>query len=69
MSADLLTILIILSLGVFFGTIIGLLIGYLAKQQMPDWQAMTGRQKLVNALIILGCSALCTGGIAWYAFR
>ena len=69
MSADLLTILIILALGVFSGTIIGLLIGYLAKQQKPDWQAMTGRQKLVNALLILGCSALCVSGIAWYAFR
>ncbi len=69
MSADLLTILIILALGVFSGTIIGLLIGYLAKQQAPDWQAMTGRQKLANALLILGCSALCVAGIAWYAFR
>ena len=69
MSADLLTILIILALGVFSGTILGLLIGYLAKQQKPDWQAMTGRQKLVNALLILGCSALCVSGIAWYAFR
>ncbi|HII99140.1 MAG TPA: hypothetical protein HA272_07810 [Methanoregula sp.] len=69
MSADLLSILIILALGVFSGTILGLLIGYLAKQQKPDWQAMTGRQKLVNALLILGCSALCVSGIAWYAFR
>lgn len=69
MSADLLSILIILALGVFSGTIIGLLIGYLAHQQAPDWQAMTGRQKRINALIILGCSALCVAGIAWYAFR
>lgn len=69
MSADLLSILIVLSLGVFSGTIIGLLIGYLAHQQEPDWQGMTSRQLRVNALLILGCSALCVAGIAWYAFR
>ena len=69
MSADLLSILIILALGVFSGTIIGLLIGYLAHQQAPEWQAMTVRQKRVNTLLILGCSVLCIAGIAWYAFR
>jgi hypothetical protein len=69
MSADLLTILIVLTVGMFSGTVIGLLIGYLAHQQAPDWQAMTGRQKMANALLILGCSALCIAGIAWYALR
>ncbi|PKL64866.1 MAG: hypothetical protein CVV32_07275 [Methanomicrobiales archaeon HGW-Methanomicrobiales-3] len=69
MSADLLSILIVLTVGMFFGTIIGLLIGYLAHQQAPDWQSMSGRQRLINALLILGCSALCIAGIAWYAFR
>jgi len=69
MSADLLSILIVLTVGMFFGTIIGLLIGYLAHQQAPDWQTMTGRQQLVNGLLILGCSVLCVAGIAWYALR
>ncbi|MCK9579836.1 MAG: hypothetical protein M0Q92_05225 [Methanoregula sp.] len=69
MSADLLTVLIVLALGVFFGTVIGLFIGYLAQQQEQDWQAMTDRQKLVNAALVIGCSILCIAGLAWYAFR
>jgi len=69
MSTDLLTILIVLTVGMFFGAVIGLLIGYLAHQQAPDWPTMTGRQQLVNGLLILSCSALCIAGIAWYALR
>jgi hypothetical protein len=68
MAADLLTILIILSLGLFTGTGIGLLIGFLLKTQPRDWHAMTRRQLLVNAALVLACSAICIGSLAWYAF-
>ncbi len=69
MTADLLTVLIIVTLGAFFGTVLGLFIGYLAKTQQREWSAISRRERLINAALVLGCSALCIAGLALYAFR
>jgi ABC-type dipeptide/oligopeptide/nickel transport system permease subunit len=69
MTADLLTVLIIITLGAFSGTVLGLFIGYLGKTQKRDWSAMSRRAKLINAALVLGCSVLCIAGLALYAFR
>jgi heme/copper-type cytochrome/quinol oxidase subunit 2 len=69
MNGDLLTILIVLSLGIFLGTVIGLSVFYLAGYRQREWQAMTGGEKITGATLALGCSALCCAGLAWYAFR
>ncbi len=68
-NADLLSISIVVTLGLFFGTTLGLLIGYLAKQQRGDWHALTSRQVRINAGLVIGCSVLCIAGFAAYAFR
>ncbi len=68
MSADLLSILIVVSLGLFFGTGAGLLLGYLLKVQERDWRRMSRRQILINAGLILVCSAGIITALAWYAF-
>lgn len=69
MTADLLTVLIVITLGAFSGTVLGLLIGYFAKTQKSDWAAMSRRAIAINAALVLGCSALCITGLALYAFR
>jgi hypothetical protein len=69
MTADMLTILIVVSLGLFTGTCVGLMIGYCAKKQKPDWQDMSRHEILTNLALIVICSAICIGGLAWYAFR
>jgi len=66
MTMDLLTGLIIITLGAFGGTVLGLFIGYLVKMQKRDWKAMSRNEKLVNAALVIGCSALCIAGLAWY---
>ncbi len=68
-NADLLSVSIVVTLGLFFGTTLGLLIGYLAKQQREDWLALTGRQIRINAALVIGCSAICIAIFAVYAFR
>jgi hypothetical protein len=68
MAADLLTILIILSLGLFTGTGTGLLIGCLLKTQKRQWHEMTRRELLINAALVGACSAICIGGLAGYVF-
>jgi hypothetical protein len=69
MTADLLTVLIVVSLGAFAGTGAGLIAGYLLNQQKPDWEAMSKKEKIINIALILAGSAICIGGLAWYAFK
>ena len=68
MNIDLLSGLIVVSVGLFFGTGAGLLTGYLLKTQKTDWREMTSRQILVNAGLVIACSVICTACFAWYAF-
>jgi hypothetical protein len=69
MTADMLTILIVVSLGLFTGTGVGLIIGYCGKLQKPDWQDMSRNEILINLTLIVICSAICIGSLAWYAFQ
>jgi hypothetical protein len=69
MTSELLTILIVVSLGLFTGTGVGLIIGYCAKLQKPGWQEMSRNEILTNLALIVICSALFIAGLAWYAFR
>jgi hypothetical protein len=69
MAVDTLTILIVVTLGAFTGTCVGLLIGYFAKKQQQDWAGMSWNEKLTNIALVLGCSVICIAALAWYAFR
>jgi hypothetical protein len=59
-------ILMILALGTFFGTALGLAVGFLARQQKPVWGLMTGKEKIINIALVLFFSAVCIAGLAVY---
>jgi hypothetical protein len=59
-------ILMILALGSFFGTAIGLAIGFLARQQKPVWGLMTRKEKIINIALVLFFSGACIAGLTVY---
>ena len=59
-------ILMIVALGTLAGTAIGLLIGWAAHRQKPQWSLMTSREKTINLALVLLFSAACIAGLAWY---
>jgi ABC-type antimicrobial peptide transport system permease subunit len=67
MAADLLTVLIVVSLGLFTGTGAGLLIGYLAKKQKKTWGEMSWKDHYTNLALAGICSVICIAALAWYA--
>jgi F0F1-type ATP synthase membrane subunit c/vacuolar-type H+-ATPase subunit K len=68
MTATLLDILMILSLGLLGGTGAGLLIGFIAGKQMHGWVRMQKNGKLFTVLLIAACSAILIAVLAWYMF-
>lgn len=69
MTVTLLDILMILALGVLAGCGTGLPIGLLAGKQTCDWATMQKKDKKVNILLVLSCSAIFVAVLAWYVFR
>jgi membrane protein DedA with SNARE-associated domain len=69
MSAPLLDYLMILSLGILAGTGAGVLIGFIAGKQRHGWVFMQKKDKIINILLILACSAIAVAALAWYVFR
>jgi hypothetical protein len=59
-------ILMIVALGTFAGTAIGLSIGRAARCQKSEWSLMTSREKTVNLALVLFFSAACIAGLAVY---
>ena len=68
MTATLLDILMILSLGILAGTGAGLSVGFFAKKQKRDWTAMQKKDKITTFLLVLACSVAVTAMLAWYVF-
>nr|WP_319376435.1 hypothetical protein [uncultured Methanoregula sp.] len=66
MSGTLFEILMVLTLGLLGGACFGLLIGYFAGLQKPEWHQMTSRQKLLNCALVAICSIACIAELAWY---
>ena len=68
MSANAFEILMVVALGVLAGTGIGLLIGFVMKQQKSEWSAMTRKEHaLAIGLLLVSCS-ICTIGLGCYSF-
>ena len=59
-------ILMILALGSFFGTAIGLAIGFIGRRQKPGWGLMTRKEKIINIALVLFFSAACMAGLVVY---
>jgi hypothetical protein len=69
MTATLLDILMIISLGLLAGTGAGLLTGFLTGKQKRDWASMPAKDKLTNFLLVLACSITVTTLLGWYLFQ
>ncbi|MFA6333138.1 MAG: hypothetical protein WCX22_09305 [Methanoregula sp.] len=59
-------LLMILALGILAGTIAGLIIGYAAKCQKPQWSQMTPKEKTTNIALVLFFSAVFCAALAGY---
>lgn len=68
MTATLMDILMILSLGILGGTGTGLVIGFVARKQNRDRSVMQKKDMVTNVLLILVCSAVFSAVLAWYLF-
>ena len=68
MTATLLDILMIVSLGLLAGTGAGLLIGFLAGIEKRSWAAMPAKDKHTLVLLVLICSFTVMAILAWYLF-
>lgn len=69
MITDTFAILMVISLGAMAGTAISLFFGFAFKTQKSEWSAMTGREKAINISLVIVCSAICIGGLAWYSLQ
>ena len=68
MTATLLDILMILSLGILAGTGTGLVIGFVARKQNREWSAIQKKDLITNVLLVLVCSAMFSAVLAWCIF-
>ena len=58
----------ILALGVLAGSGTGLLIGFITGKQKRDWTAIQKKDKMINIILVLACSAIFIAVLAWYLF-
>ncbi len=65
MSVSVFGILMAVALGALAGTVIGLFIGFAAKQQKSEWSAMTQKEKTINIALVIFFSAVCIAVLAW----
>ena len=65
MSVSVFGILMAVALGALAGTVIGLFIGFAAKQQKSEWSAMTQKEKTINIALVIFFSAVCIAILAW----
>lgn len=64
---EIFVILNIFALGVLAGTITGLVIGYAARRQKPEWSSMTAQDKRINIALVLFFTAVYIIVLSWYA--
>jgi|WetSurMetagenome_2_1015567.scaffolds.fasta_scaffold01575_7 hypothetical protein len=67
MTPNLLEILIVIALGTLAGVSFGLITGYITGNQNTAWSLLTRRQKVVNLLLIVVCTAICITVLGWYS--
>jgi ABC-type proline/glycine betaine transport system substrate-binding protein len=65
MYEEIFGILNVMSLGLIAGAAVGLLIGYAAKTQGPEWAGMTGRNKAITIALVGICSAIAITALSW----
>lgn len=66
MSGNLFDILMVTALGVLAGTGAGLLIGFFARKQKPEWSAMTRKEHTITIALVIVFCVICTTVLAYY---
>jgi NADH:ubiquinone oxidoreductase subunit 5 (subunit L)/multisubunit Na+/H+ antiporter MnhA subunit len=66
MYANTFEILMMVALGALAGTGIGLLIGFVVKQQKNEWSAMTRKEHTLNIILVIVFCAICIAGLGFY---
>ncbi len=66
MYANTFEILMMVALGTLVGTGIGLLIGFLAKQQKNEWSSMTRKEHIINIILVIVFCAIGIAGLGSY---
>jgi hypothetical protein len=65
MYEEIFSVLNVIALGLITGTVVGLLIGYAAKTQGPEWIGMTRQQKEINLALVTACSGIAIIVLSW----
>ena len=66
MYANTFEILMMVALGALAGTGIGLIIGFIAKKQKSEWSAMTGKEHIINIILVIVFGVICIAGLGYY---
>jgi NADH:ubiquinone oxidoreductase subunit 5 (subunit L)/multisubunit Na+/H+ antiporter MnhA subunit len=69
MSEDFFAIMMIAALGLLAGAGIGIMTGYLTKNQKNEWCLMSSKEQNINIALILLFCAVCCGILGYYSFR
>jgi hypothetical protein len=56
----------VITVGLLIGTASGLLIGFAAGKQKPEWSFMTIREKQINIILVAACSTIAILALGWY---
>lgn len=68
MSPAMFDILMVISLGLLAGAIMGLGIGWAAKIQKNSWSLMNRREKITSIILVIVFAVLCSAVLAYYTF-
>jgi hypothetical protein len=59
------SVLMVIVLGMIAGSGAGLLIGFIAGIQAPEWADMTRRNGIIIITLIIACSAIAIAALSW----
>ena len=59
------SVLMVVVLGLIAGSGAGLLIGFIAGIQAPEWADMTRQSRIITISLIIACSAIAIAALSW----
>ena len=68
MDATTFEILMMLAFGTVAGTGLGLIAGFVTKQQKSEWSEMTRKERTISASLVIVFSIICSAGLGYYYF-
>jgi NhaP-type Na+/H+ or K+/H+ antiporter len=68
MDATTFDILMILAFGTVAGTGLGLIAGFVTRQQKSDWSEMTRKEQIISISLVIVFITICSAGLGYYYF-